>query len=160
MQLIECLREAVPGIHLRTTLMVGFPGETDEDFRELVDFVKWARFECMGAFAYSEEEGTYSALHYRDDIPSETKQLRLDKLMRVQQNISAELQAKLIGKTMTVVVDRKEGDYYICRSEFSSPEVDPEVLVPAREKTLRKGCFYDVTITAAEEFDLYAAVVE
>lgn len=92
----------------------------------------------MGAFAYSEEEGTYSALHYRDDIPSETKQLRLDKLMRVQQNISAELQAKLIGKTMTVVVDRKEGDYYICRSEFSSPEVDPEVLVPAREKTLRK----------------------
>ncbi len=160
MQLIECLREAVPGIHLRTTLMVGFPGETDEDFRELVDFVKWARFECMGTFAYSEEEGTYSALHYRDDIPSETKQLRLDKLMRVQQNISAELQAKLIGKTMTVVVDRKEGDYYICRSEFSSPEVDPEVLVPAREKTLRKGCFYDVTITAAEEFDLYAAVVE
>lgn len=160
MRLIERLREAVPGIHLRTTLMVGFPGETDEDFRELVEFVKWARFECMGAFAYSEEEGTYSALHYKDDIPSETKQLRLDKIMRVQQNISAELQANLIGEKMTVVVDRKEGDYYVCRSEFSSPEVDPEVLIPVHERTLRKGCFYDVTITAAEEFDLYATVIK
>ncbi|MBO5427229.1 MAG: radical SAM protein, partial [Prevotella sp.] len=159
MQLIARLRDAVPGIHLRTTLMVGFPGETEEDFRELVDFVKWARFECMGAFAYSEEDGTYSAAHYKDDIPAETKQMRLDKLMRIQQNISAELQAEQIGKTLTVVVDRKEGDYYVCRSEFSSPEVDPEILVPAGDKTLRKGCFYDVKITAAEEFDLYATII-
>lgn len=159
MQLITRLRDAVPGIHLRTTLMVGFPGETEEDFRELVDFVKWARFECMGAFAYSEEDGTYSAAHYKDEIPAETKQVRLDKLMRIQQNISAELQAEQIGKTLTVVVDRKEGDYYVCRSEFSSPEVDPEILVPAGDKTLRKGCFYDVKITAAEEFDLYATII-
>ena len=159
MQLIARLRDAVPGIHLRTTLMVGFPGETEEDFRELVDFVKWARFECMGAFAYSEEDGTYSAAHYKDEIPAETKQMRLDKLMRIQQNISAELQAEQIGKTLTVVVDRKEGDYYVCRSEFSSPEVDPEILVPAGDKTLRKGCFYDVKITAAEEFDLYATII-
>ncbi len=159
MQLIARLRDAVPGIHLRTTLMVGFPGETEEDFRELVEFVKWARFECMGAFAYSEEDGTYSAAHYKDEIPAETKQMRLDKLMRIQQNISAELQAEQIGKTLTVVVDRKEGDYYVCRSEFSSPEVDPEILVPAGDKTLRKGCFYDVKITAAEEFDLYATII-
>ncbi|MCM1079192.1 MAG: 30S ribosomal protein S12 methylthiotransferase RimO [Bacteroidales bacterium] len=160
MQLITSLREAVPGIHLRTTLMVGFPGETDEDFHELVEFVKWARFECMGAFAYSEEEGTYSAKNYKDDVPEETKQARLDKIMRVQQNISAELQAEMIGRTMEIVVDRKEGDYYVCRSEFSSPEVDPEVLIPVREKTLRKGCFYNVRVTAAEEFDLYATVVK
>lgn len=159
MNVISKLREAVPGIHLRTTLMVGFPGETDEDFKELIEFTKWARFERMGAFTYSEEEGTYSAQHYEDDIPQEIKQARLDKLMRVQQNISAEIEAEKIGKIYKVIIDRREGDYYIGRTEFCSPEVDPEVLIPVNEKTLRRGCFYNVKITAAEEFDLYATTL-
>ena len=158
-ELIRRIRLAVPGIHLRTTLMVGFPGETEEDFRELVEFTKWARFERMGAFAYSEEEGTYSAENYKDDVPDDVKQARLSKLMRVQQNISAEIEAEKIGQEMVVVIDRREGDYYIARSEYSSPEVDPEVLIPVSERTLRKGCFYNVRITSAEEFDLYATVL-
>lgn len=159
MELIERLRNEVPRICLRTTLMVGFPGETDEEFKELVEFVKWARFDRMGAFAYSEEEGTYSAEKYTDDVPEDIKQQRLDKLMRVQQRISAELMEGMVGREMKVVVDRREGDYYVCRSEFSSPEVDPEVLVPVSEKRLRTGCFYNVRITGAEEFDLYAELV-
>lgn len=153
-ELIERIRREVPGIHLRTTLMVGFPGETDEDFRELVEFTKWARFERMGAFAYSAEEGTWSGDHYEDDVPEEIKQARLDKLMRVQQNISAELEADKVGKTLKTIIDRREGDYYVGRTEFCSPEVDPEVLVPAGEQ-LEIGQFYDVRITGAEEFDLY-----
>lgn len=159
MYLIEKLREAMPGIHLRTTLMVGFPGETEEDFKELVEFVKWARFERMGAFAYSEEEGTYSAEHYEDDVPQEVKEARLSKLMRVQQSISAEIEAEKVGKTLRVIIDRREGDYYIGRTEFCSPEVDPEVLIPVANRRLRRGCFYDVKITGAEEFDLYGDVI-
>ena len=135
--------------------MVGFPGETDDDFRELVEFVKWARFERMGAFAYSEEEGTYSATHYQDDVPPEVKQARLDKLMRIQQNISAELEAEKIGQVLRVIIDRQEGDWFVGRTEFCSPEVDPEVLIPIDEK-LTIGAFYEVRITDAEEFDLYA----
>ena len=158
-ELIRSMREEVPGIHLRTTLMVGFPGETDEDFRELLEFTKWARFERMGAFAYSEEDGTYSALHYEDDVPAEVKQQRLDKLMRVQQNISAEIEASKIGQTLRVVIDRQEGDWYIGRSEFCSPEVDPEVLIPVDEG-LTIGEFYQVRVTDAEEFDLYATTRE
>ena len=154
-ELIRRMRKEVPGIHLRTTLMVGFPGETDEDFRELLEFTKWARFERMGAFAYSEEDGTYSALHYEDDVPAEVKQQRLDKLMRVQQNISAEVEAAKIGQTLRVVIDRQEGDWYVGRSEFCSPEVDPEVLIPIDEG-LTIGEFYSVRVTDAEEFDLYA----
>ncbi len=156
--LIETLRREVPGIHLRTTLMVGFPGETDEDFQELIAFTKWARFERMGAFAYSEEEGTYSARHYEDDVPPEIKQARLDKLMRVQQNIAAEIEARKIGQTLRVVVDRLEGDWYVGRTEFCSPEVDPEVLIPAAEH-LTIGEFYNARITDAEEFDLYATTI-
>lgn len=152
--LIKAIRSRVPGIHLRTTLMVGFPGETDEDFNELVDFVKWARFERMGAFAYSEEEGTYSANHYTDDVPDDVKQRRLERLMAVQQDISTEVEAEKVGKTMKVIIDRKEGDYYIGRTEFCSPEVDPEVLITASRR-LRIGNFYAVKITASEEFDLY-----
>ena len=158
-ELITRIRQAVPGIHLRTTLMVGFPGETEEDFRELVEFTKWARFERRCACAYSEEEGTDSAENYKDDVPDDVKQARLSKLMRVQQNISAEIEAEKIGQEMVVVVDRREGDYYIARSEYCSPEVDPEVLIPDSERTLRKGCFYNVRITSAEEFDLYATVL-
>ena len=154
-ELIRRMRREVPGIHIRTTLMVGFPGETEEDFEELIAFTKWARFERMGAFAYSEEEGTYSAEHYQDDVPGEMKQRRLDKLMRVQQNISAELEAQKIGQTLRVIIDRIEGDWYIGRTEFCSPEVDPEVLIPAQED-LHIGEFYEVRITDAEEFDLYA----
>ena len=155
---VERVRREVPDICLRTTLMVGFPGETDEDFRELLEFTKWARFECMGAFAYSEEEGTYSAEHYEDDVPADVKQARLDKLMRIQQNISAELEAAKIGQTLRVIIDREEGDWYVGRSEFCSPEVDPEVLIPIEEQ-LAIGAFYDVRITDAEEFDLYATTI-
>ena len=159
MDLIEKIREAVPGIHLRTTLMVGFPGETEEDFKELVDFVKWAKFERMGAFAYSEEEGTYSADHYEDDVPADVKQRRLDKLMAVQQRISAEVEASKVGSVMKTIIDRKEGEYYIGRTEFCSPEVDPEVLIKDTRR-LRKGCFYDVHITDSDDFDLYGEVAD
>ena len=158
-QLVERLRREVPGIHIRTTLMVGFPGETEEDFAELVAFTKWARFERMGAFAYSEEDGTYSAEHYEDDVPPEVKEQRLDRLMRIQQNISAEVEGAKVGQVMRVIIDRKEGDYYVGRTEFRSPEVDPEVLIPAEEKALAIGEFYQVRMTGAEEFDLYGTVV-
>ena len=154
-ELVEKLRKEVPGICLRTTLMVGFPGETDEDFAELIAFTKWARFERMGAFAYSEEEGTYSEQHYEDDVPEEVKQTRLDKLMRIQQNISAEIEAQKVGTTLRVIIDRLEGDWFIGRTEYCSPEVDPEVLIPASEQ-LTIGNFYMARITDSEEFDLYA----
>lgn len=158
-ELVERLRKEVPGIHIRTTLMVGFPGETEEDFEELKTFVKWARFERMGAFAYSEEEGTYSEQHYDDDVPEDVKQRRQDQLMRIQQHISAELEADKVGKTFQVVIDRQEGDYYVGRTEFCSPEVDPEVLIPVAERQLTVGSFYDVLITDSEEFDLYGTTI-
>ena len=157
-QLVRTLREVVPGIVLRTTMMVGFPGETEEDFQQLMDFVRWARFERLGAFAYSEEEGTYSARHYTDDVPEEVKQDRLGRLMALQQEISAEIEASAVGKTMQVVIDRKDGDFYVGRTQYSSPEVDPEVLIRAGDRRLRRGCFYEVRITDAEEFDLYGEV--
>ena len=159
-ELLKTIRERVPGIHIRTTLMVGFPGETQEDFHELLEFVRTQRFERMGAFSYSEEEGTYSANNYEDDVPAEVKQRRLDELMILQQEISAEVEAEKVGKILKVIIDRKEGDYYIGRTEFCSPEVDPEVLIKAGEKRLRVGCFYNVKITQSEEFDLYGEVVK
>ena len=152
---IKRIREEVPGICLRTTLMVGFPDESEEDFKELVEFAKWARFERMGAFAYSEEEGTYSAIHYEDNVSPETKQARLDEIMALQQEISSEIAASKVGKVFKTIIDRKEGEFYIGRTEYSSPEVDPEVLIPVGEKRLVKGRFYDVKITGSEEFDLY-----
>ena len=152
--LIETMRREVPGICLRTTLMVGFPGETDEDFRELLDFVRWARFERMGAFAYSEEEGTPSAKLYEDDVPEEVKQQRLDRLMRLQQNIAAEMEAEKVGQVMRVIIDRQEGDFFVGRTEYCSPEIDPEVLIAASEQ-LTVGQFCDVKMTDSEEFDLY-----
>ena len=157
--LIEQFRKEVPGIHLRTTLMVGHPGETEEDFEELKEFVRKARFDRMGAFAYSEEEGTFSAKEYEDNIPHEVKQKRLDELMGIQQEISAELSNLKIGKTYRVIIDRKEGEYYIGRTQFDSPEVDPEVLVKANGKRLFIGRFYQVHITDADDFDLYGEVV-
>ena len=158
--LIEAMRREVPGIHLRTTLMVGHPGETDEDFQQLIEFVKWAKFERMGAFAYSEEEGTYSAQHYADDIPDEVKQARLSKLMRVQQQVSADIQQSKVGEEMLVVIDREEGDYLIGRTEFDSPEVDPEVLIrKAEAPDLTPGTFCRVMIDSADDFDLYAHTI-
>ena len=157
-ELLQAIRSEVPGIYLRTTLMVGFPGETDEEFNELVQFVKDMKFERMGAFAYSEEEGTYAAEHYTDDIDDETKQARLGLLMRVQQRIAEEVSAASIGKTMQVVVDREEGNYYIGRTQYDSPEVDPEVLLLKEENDVEIGQYYMVEITAADEFDLYGKV--
>ena len=157
--LIEKFRREVPGIHLRTTLMVGFPGETEEDFEELKEFVQKARFDRMGAFAYSEEEGTYAAQTYEDSIPHEVKQARLDELMALQQEISAELSNAKIGQELKVIIDRKEGDYYIGRTQFDSPEVDPEVLIKADGKRLFSGRFYQVRITNADDFDLFGEII-
>nr|WP_294075732.1 30S ribosomal protein S12 methylthiotransferase RimO [Prevotella sp. UBA4952] len=157
--LIRTMRERVPGIHIRTTLMVGFPGETEEDFQDLMDFVRWARFERMGAFAYSEEDGTYSALHYKDDVPEEVKQHRLDELMALQEEISGEMEACQVGKIMKVIIDRKEGSYFVGRTEFSSPEVDPEVLIPVSgNPSVRTGRFYQVKITGSEDYDLFGKI--
>lgn len=158
LKLLRTIRERVPGITIRTTLMVGFPGETDEDFNELMDFVREQKFERMGAFAYSEEEGTYSAIHYQDDVPEDIKQDRLDRLMALQEEISAGIEAAKVGKVMKVIIDRKEGEYYVGRTEFCSPEVDPEVLIPVGGKRLRTGCFYDVRITDSDEYDLFGTV--
>ena len=158
--LLQAIRQEVPGIYLRTTLMVGFPGETEEDFNELVQFVKDMKFERMGAFAYSEEEGTYAAEHYEDDIDDDTKQARLGLLMRVQQRIAEEVSAASIGKTMQVVIDREEGNYYVGRTQYDSPEVDPEVLLLKDENEVEIGQYYMVEITAADEFDLYGKVTK
>ena len=157
--LLRTIRHEVPGIYLRTTLMVGFPGETDEEFEELVQFVKDMRFERMGAFAYSEEEGTYAAEQYEDDIEDEVKQARLDRLMRIQQRIAEEVSAGSIGKTMEVVIDREEGEYYVGRTQYDSPEVDPEVLLLKSENKVEVGQYYSVEITSADEFDLYGKVI-
>ena len=159
-ELLHKIRGHVPGIHIRTTLMVGFPGETDEEFNELMDFVRTERFERMGAFAYSEEEGTFSAEHYKDDVPEEVKQDRLDKLMDLQQQISTEIEAQKVGMTMPVIIDRKEGEYYIGRTEFCSPEVDPEVLIPSEDDTIKIGDFYDVKFYDSDEFDLYGKIIK
>ncbi len=154
-ELIERIRREVPGICLRTTLMVGFPGEGEKEFEELKDFVRWAKFDRMGAFAYSEEDGTPAAKMFKDEVPEEVKQQRLSDLMALQQDISAEVQAEKIGSVQRVIIDRKEGNYYVGRTQYDSPEVDPEVLIPVAEGLLRTGCFYDVQITDADDFDLY-----
>jgi ribosomal protein S12 methylthiotransferase len=160
-ELIETIRREVPDIHLRTTFMVGYPGETDEDFQQLLDFVKWAKFERMGAFAYSEEEGTYSAKHLKDDVPDDVKQARLSKLMRLQQQISADVQQGKVGRQLPVVIDREEGEYLVGRTEFDSPEVDPEVLIKKVDALgLCPGMFCKVYVESADDFDLYANVIK
>lgn len=158
-KLIEQFRKEVPGIHLRTTLMVGHPGETEADFEELKQFVREVRFDRMGAFAYSEEEGTYAAAHYEDEILQEVKQARLDELMTIQQEISASLSAAKVGKQMKVIIDRQEGEYYIGRTEFDSPEVDPEVLIEKGDLSLNAGEFYQVEIIDSDDFDLFGRVI-
>ncbi len=156
-ELIKRIRQEVPGITLRTTLMVGFPGETQEAFDELMKFVKETKFDRMGAFAYSEEEGTYAAIHYKDAISEETKQNRLDKLMDLQQGISEELCQERVGTSCRVIIDRVENDYFVGRTQYDSPEVDGEVLIPvAKAPYMEEGKFYDVRITSANEYDLFA----
>lgn len=157
--LIRKIREKVPGICLRTTLLVGHPGETEEDFEELKEWMKEMRFDRMGCFAYSDEEGTYANKHYKDDIPQEVKEKRVEELMAIQQTISGELMQGFVGKTEKVVVDRKEGEYWIGRTQFDSPEVDCEVLIENNgNRSLEIGDFYDVKIIKAEEFDLYGEI--
>lgn len=156
--LLQRIRKEVPGIHIRTTLMVGFPGEGDAEFEELLEFTQNAKFERMGAFAYSEEAGTYAEKHFRDDIPQDVKLERLQKLMDLQENISMEIQESKVGKTFRVIVDREDSDYYVGRTEFDSPEVDPEVLI-AKTCTLKHGEFYDVKITEALPYELVGKVM-
>ena len=158
-ELIRRLREEVPGIHIRTTLMVGFPGEGEKEFRELVDFVKETRFERMGAFAYCEEDDTFAAKNLKDSIPQSTKQERLDLLMAVQEEISSDIQQSKVGSVIKIIVDREEEDYYVGRSQWDSPEVDPEVLIE-KTKNLVIGQFYDVEITEALPFELIGKVHE
>lgn len=156
--LIQAIREKVPGIHLRTTLMVGFPNESEQDFERLMDFVRTARFERMGAFAYCQVDGTYSALNYKDNVPEEVKQQRLDALMALQQDISDQINSSKVGQTLKTIIDRREGDYWIGRTEFDSPEVDPEVLISCNENKLKIGEFYNVRITDSEPFELYGII--
>ena len=155
---IARIRREVPGICIRTTLLVGHPGETEEDFNELCEWVKEMKFERMGAFAYSEEEGTFAAKHYKDDIPQEEKERRVDTLMAIQQSISSEILSQMVGTQQRVVIDREEKEYYVGRTQYDSPEVDCEVLIEkeAKGERLEAGNYYDVTIIKSEEFDLYA----
>ena len=173
--LLAEIRRRVPGIHLRTTLMVGFCGETEQDFAELEDFVRTQRFERMGAFAFCEEDGTYAALHYQDDVPADVKQKRLDTIMELQQQISLECQQKKVGQTLKVIIDRLDGEFYVGRTEFDSPEVDPEVLIPVSSLpteasgfdadvqvpiALGIGDFYAVAITEATPYELIGRIVD
>lgn len=157
--LICCIRKEVPDIHLRTTLLVGHPGETESDFEELKKFVKDCRFERLGAFAYSNEEGTYSYKNYNDDVPEDIKQRRVDEVMQIQQEIAWDINQQKVGKNLKVIIDREEGEFYIGRTEYDSPEVDPEVLIKKSDLNLDIGNFYLVNIYEATDFDLYGKVV-
>ena len=158
-RLVRKLRDAIPDIALRTTLLVGYPGESESDFEELQQFVKDCRFERLGVFAYSEEEGTYSATRLTDDVPADVKQNRVDRIMRLQERISLESNARRIGQHMRVIIDRKEGEFYVGRSEYDSPEVDQEIIIDSCGRRLYRGRFYDVHITDCEDYDLYAELV-
>ena len=157
-KVIARIRKEVPGICIRTTLLVGHPGETEEDFNELCEWVKEMKFERLGAFAYSEEEGTFAAKHYTDDIPQEEKERRVDTLMAIQQSISSEILSQMVGTKQRVVIDREEEEYYVGRTQYDSPEVDCEVLIEkeAKGERLEAGNYYEVTIIKSEDFDLYA----
>lgn len=158
--LLKELREEVPGIHIRTTLMVGHPGETDEDFEELLQFVRDIKFDRLGAFIYSHEDGTYSHQNYEDDVPLDLKQERMNRLMEEQEAIMTSLNQEKIGQTLRTIIDRREGDYYIGRTEFDSPEVDQEVLIKHIDQELVPGEFYQVEITSADVFDLYGKIAK
>ena len=154
-ELIDKLRQAIPDLALRTTLLVGYPGETEADFEELLEFVRTVRFERLGVFPYSEEEGTYSARNLPDDVPEEVKQSRVERVMALQNEISLENNRARIGQLERVIIDSRQGDFYVGRSQYDSPEVDQEILIPAAGRRLIRGCFYQVRITAAEDYDLY-----
>jgi ribosomal protein S12 methylthiotransferase len=156
--LIKRIKDEVPGVVLRTTMLVGFPGETEADFKELKAFIEEAKFERLGVFPFSNEDGTYANKHFKDDVPEEEKQKRADEIMEIQQQISAELNKRKIGKTYKVLIDKKEGDFYVGRTEFDSPEVDGEVLITASVE-LKSGDFVNVKITGSEDYDLYGEVV-
>ena len=160
LELIHKLRTAIPDLALRTTLLVGYPGETEADFEELMEFVREVRFDRLGVFAYSEEEGTWSARKLRNDVPEEVKQQRVDRIMALQNEISLENNRRRVGRTERVLIDSRQGDWYVGRSQYDSPEVDQEILIPTGGKRLLKGHFYPVRIDAAEDYDLYASVVE
>ncbi len=159
MELIRRLRGAIPDLALRTTLLVGYPGETEADFTELLDFVREVRFDRLGVFAYSEEEGTYSARELHDDIPEAVKQERVEWIMALQNGISLYNNRRRVGRTEQVLIDSRQGDFYVGRTQYDSPEVDQEILIPADERRLLRGHFYDVRITSAADYDLYGTVV-
>ena len=159
MELIRRLRGAIPDLALRTTLLVGYPGETEADFTELLDFVREVRFDRLGVFAYSEEKGTYSARELHDDIPEAVKQERVERIMALQNGISLDNNRRRVGRTEQVLIDSRQGDFYVGRTQYDSPEVDQEILIPADERRLLRGHFYDVRITSAADYDLYGTVV-
>lgn len=156
--LIKRIKDEVPGVVLRTTFLVGFPGETEADYEELKDFIEEMKFERLGVFPFSNEDGTYANRHFKDDVPDEEKQERADEIMEIQQEISAGLNRQKVGKIMKVIIDKKEGEFYVGRTEFDSPEVDGEVLVTSSGK-LKNGDFVNVKITGSEDYDLYGEVV-
>lgn len=158
-ELVRRLREAIPDLALRTTLLVGYPGETEEDFEELLQFVRDVKFDRLGVFAYSEEEGTYSAEKLRDDVPEQVKEERVGRIMTLQREISLENNNRRVGRTERVIIDQRQGDFYVGRTQYDSPEVDEEILIPVEAKRLTKGCFYNVKITSASDYDLYGEVV-
>ena len=160
LELIARLRHAIPDLALRTTLLVGYPGEREADFEELLDFVRATRFDRLGVFAYSEEEGTFSARELRDDVPEEVKQQRVERVMALQNEISLANNLRRVGRTERVVIDSRQGDFYVGRSQYDSPEVDQEILIPAAGRRLLRGRFYDVKITSAADYDLYAEPVD
>ena len=160
LELIARLRHAIPDLALRTTLLVGYPGESESDFEELLDFVRATRFDRLGVFAYSEEEGTFSARELRDDVPEEVKQQRVERVMALQNEISLANNLRRVGRTERVVIDSRQGDFYVGRSQYDSPEVDQEILIPAAGRRLLRGRFYDVKITSAADYDLYAEPVD
>lgn len=158
-ELVRRLRKAIPDLALRTTLLVGYPGETEEDFEELLQFVRDVKFDRLGVFAYSEEEGTYSAEKLRDDVPEQVKEERVGRIMTLQREISLENNNRRVGRTERVIIDQRQGDFYVGRTQYDSPEVDEEILIPVEAKRLTKGCFYNVKITSASDYDLYGEVV-
>lgn len=160
LDLIDRLRRAIPDLTLRTTLLVGYPGETEADFAELLEFVREVRFERLGVFAYSEEEGTFSAERLRDDVPEAVKQERVERVMALQNELSLENNSRRVGRTERVVIDSRQGDYYVGRTQYDSPEVDQEILIPASGKRLMRGRFYDVTLTEAADYDLYGEIAD
>lgn len=159
LELVGRLRAAIPDLALRTTLLVGYPGETEADFAELMAFVREVRFERLGVFPYSEEEGTYSARELRDDVPEAVKQERVERIMALQRDLSLENNMRRVGRVERVIVDSRQGDYYVGRTQYDSPEVDQEILIPAADRRLVRGRFYDVEIERAADYDLYGRVV-